>query len=61
MNTLFQPTANCQLTNCLTKGVHPNLASSTIRPPFTRIQLIPNRLFSGCTLHANSGQKRILS
>jgi hypothetical protein len=25
MNTVFQPTANCQNTNCLTEGVHLNL------------------------------------
>jgi hypothetical protein len=25
MNTLFQQTANCQFTICLTRGVHPTL------------------------------------
>jgi len=27
MNTLFHPTANCQITICLTQGVHPNKVS----------------------------------
>ena len=28
MNTLFHPTANCQITICLTQGVHPIYLSS---------------------------------
>jgi hypothetical protein len=27
MNSIFQPTANCQITICLTQGVHPSRAS----------------------------------
>ena len=27
MNTVFQPTANCQFTICLTQGVHPKRMS----------------------------------
>ena len=38
MNTLFQQTANCQFTICLTRGVHPN----TCQAPFpTDLKLSP--------------------
>jgi hypothetical protein len=30
MNTLFQPTANCQDTICLTEGVHPKPCQAKI-------------------------------
>jgi hypothetical protein len=47
MNTLFQPTANCQDTICLTQGVHPkpcqakNLANSTQPSDSTQHRVFP--------------------
>jgi hypothetical protein len=48
MNTLFQPTANCQDTICLTQGVHPKpcqaiiLANSFQLSDSTQYRVFPN-------------------
>jgi hypothetical protein len=40
MNTVFQPTANCQFTICLTQGVHPTQSSSPTRSLFKVSRLL---------------------
>ena len=48
MNTLFQQTANCQFTICLTRGVHPiGMSSATL----SILDLSP--LFSAVSAHTH--------
>jgi hypothetical protein len=51
MNTIFQPTANCQNSNCLTQGVHPIRVSSPQSPTRTR-QTHPNPSSSPSLIHS---------
>jgi len=41
MNSIFQPTANCQFTICLTTGVHPIQLSSRRRHSYSPRPRIP--------------------
>ena len=44
MNTVFQPTANCQFTICLTQGVHPTTLSSP-SPSISHLSTLLSVLF----------------